>query len=665
MRRFASVCAMVALGVGVGAQQAPPPPPPVPVAPQQPQFRSSVDLVHLDVSVLDKNRRPVRGLMPADFTVFENGKPQAISAFSTVDIPEFPPASASWIRNIAPDVRSNADLPQRRLFILVIDDATVQNDPFAIKSVKDIARSVIDKLGPSDLASVNFTRDNRHAQDFTADRSRLLAAIDSFTAGFRDMGNDAPGAGDDLWFLGSVGTIERAVDFLADVPERRKAIIYVGQGLPFNLDVAGAPVNASPTQAPGAVSDSMLQMRIKEQMTEVFDRAQRANVTVYTVDACGLRRPEPPPLPASAPKPAFPPTCVAGLEVDFLVNIAAATGGRPVVNSNDFEPGLTAAFQENASYYLLGYQSTDQARDGKFRKLDVKVNRPDVEVRTRSGYDAPRDAPVDRPKPLASPLTKAMAGVVPKSDLPMQITAAPFAIPGKPESAVALVVGIRQPIRQSSERFIENVDLQITAYNADGRSFGNSRSRADVTIRAGSSGAAEYEVFGQINLKPGRYQLRVAANVGSLDTSGSIYFDVDVPDFSAVPVSLSGLVVSAAPSPAHAPKDLFKAVMPVVPTTQRAFSPKHTVSAFARVYQGGKGKAVPVTARVQIRNDADEVVIDRPVDLPAGQFGSTRSAEIRFPVPVADLKAGAYVVTISTTVGATTARRDARFSVVR
>ncbi len=247
----------------------------------------------------------------------------------------------------------------------------------------------------------------------------------------------------------------------------------------------------------------------------------------------------------------------------------------------------------------------------------------------------------------------------------MQITAAPFAIAGKPEVAVAIVVGFKQAIRPADERTVEAVDLQISAFNADGRSFGNSRSRADVTIRAGASGPAEYEVFGQIDLKPGRYQLRVAAYVTSLDTAGSVYYDVDVPDFGAAPVSLSGLVLSATPSPAFAPKDLLKAVMPVIPTTRRVFTPTHKVSGFARVYQGAKTKLAAVTAQITVRDAQDVVVIDRQQELGAGQFGAGRAADLRFDVPVADLPAGAYVLTVETAVGPATARRDSRFQIVR
>ena len=635
----------------LGAQSQNPP------QPQAPQFKAAIDLIHLDVSVLDKNRRPVRDLKAEDFIVTENGQKQDISAFTPVDVPGPESVSAPWIREVAPDVRGNANVQQRRLFIIAIDDATIENNPAALKGVKDIARKVVDRLGPADVASVVFTRDNRGSQDFTTDRARLLKAVDTFSGSVRGMGDT-----DDLWYLYSVGLLERAVDYLADLPEQRKAILYIGQGVPFNLETAATPVNAVPTVAAGAVSDSALHMRIKDQMTDVFDRATRSNVTIYPIDPCGLRQPAAQ-TPAGAR--AVKQTCVAGLEIDFLRDLAAGTGGRTVMNANDPDPGLNAVFAENASYYLLGYQSSDQAKDGQFRKLEVKVNRPDVEVRTRSGYDAPRDVASDRPRAAASPLSKALSSVLPTPDLPMQLTAAPFAVPGKPDAAVLIAVGLKQPIRQAEERVVENVDLQVAAFNSDGRSFGNTRQRADVTIRQGATGPAEYEVFGQIDLKPGRYQLRVAANVGSLEKAGSVYFDVDVPDFAGEPISMSGLLVTATPSPVCAPKELFKTVVPVLPTTRRAFSPTHSVSLFARVYQGGKAKIAAVTAHLTVRDSKDAVVLDKQLPLPANQFGATRAADLKIDVPTADLPAGAYVITVEVPLGSTTVRRDSRFQVFR
>jgi VWFA-related protein len=532
MKSAAIACGIAVLGVVATAQVRRPPgslPPSQQPSPTVPQFRARVDLVHLDVSVLDRNRRPVTGLGPVDFTVLENGAPQSIVAFTAVDIPDPEPPKAAWIRDVASEVRTNADVRERRLFLIIIDDAAIEANVFGLKSTKEIATRVVNGLGPSDLAAVVFTRDNRNSQDFTADRARLLAAVDKFTVGFRGMGGL-----DDLYLGYSVNVVESAVKVLTRLPDRRKAIIYIGQGVPVDLEAAiGFNAPGLPSSGVSAISNAGFMSRLALQMSNAFRDANRANVNVYTVDVCGLRSPPPPGPP--------PPTCQPGLEIDYLNTVAAATGARAVVNTNDFEPGIAAIFVENSSYYLLGYHSTDTRLDGKLRRLDVRVNRPGVSVRTRSGYVADRPDDAKRKAELeASPLGAALAGVLPKGDLPMQLSAAPFAIPGKKEAAVAVMLGLRQPIRETGARTVEKVDLVVGAFNTDGKAFGSTRLRGDVTVRADATGLAEYEVLSRIDLKPGRYQLRVAANVGSLVTSGSLYYDVDVPDFSDAPVSMSG-----------------------------------------------------------------------------------------------------------------------------
>ena len=657
MRFLAVLCGIGALSavlsgqVGRGARGMPPPPQPSQAVPQ---FRSRVDLVHLDVSVLDQNRRPVKGLGPADFVVLENGVEQNITVFSAVDIPDPELPKATWMREVAPEVRSNSDVRERRLFLVIIDDAAIQANTFALKNTKEIARKVIDGFGPSDLAAVVFTRDNRNSQDFTADRARLLAAVDKFTLGFRGMD---PGGFDDLFLGYSVGVVESAVKVLTSLPDRRKAIIYIGQGVPVDLEAAiGFASPGLPEGAASALSKQGAMSRMVQQMSNTFRDANRANVNVYTVDVCGIR------VPAAPPPP--PPTCVPGLELEYLNTVAVATDARAIVNTNDFGPGIAEIFAENASYYLLGYQSTDSRMDGKLRRLDVRVNRPDVAVRTRSGYVADRPNDAKRKAELeAAPLGAALAGVLPKSDLPMQLSAAPFAIPGKKEAAVAVMLGVKQPIRETGARTIEKVDLVVSAYNTDGKAFGSTRLRADVTIRADATGLAEYEVLSRIDLKPGRYQLRMAANVGALATSGSLYYDVDVPDFSDAAVSLSGLLLSAVPAPIVAPRDGLRPLIPVVPTTRRAFKALDQAAAFVRVYQGGGRPLVTVPLRVQLRSEEDLLVMDRREELAAAAFSGSRAADVNVGLPLSRLAPGAYLLTIEATVGKTTAKRQSRFTV--
>ena len=641
-----------------------PPLPPIPSAQTMPQFRASVDIVHLDVSVLDRDRRPMRGLVPADFTILENGVPQRVAVFSAVDIPETFVSPLGWMRDVAPDVQSNERIEERRLFLLVIDDAMIQFDVEAHNNTKKIAHQVIDRLGPSDLAAVVFTLDNRNSQDYTADRTRLRSAVDKFSGGNRDMSTIA---GDDLYWNYSADVVRRSVETLGSLPDRRKSIIYIGQGMPVNLELAGSPQSPGLPAGggPSALSQQGLAVQIRSLMEKAFTSARQANVNVYTVDVCGLRIEKPRPPVAAGAIPPPPPTCQPGLEIDYLLTVAENTNARAVINTTDFEPGIQAIFDENASYYLLGYQPAASIDDGKFRRIEVRVNRPGVEVRTRNGYrpEKPRDAERRRAAMAKDPLGVALSGVVPRSGLPLQVSVAAFPRAPRSESTVAIVLGVRQPIRPSDARTIERVDLQVSAYNVDGRFFGSKRMQADVAIRAGATGLAEYEVLSSLELKPGRYQLRMAAHLGSVAASGSLYADVEVPDLSKAPVTLSGAVLTASTAPIAAPAGAFRDFLPVVPTTRREFATGDTVAAFLRVHQGGRRPLEPVAVRVSLRDQYDASVMDRAHSVPVEAFANGRAADIRVELPMQRLSAGPYLLRIESGTGTHSMRRDIRFTV--
>ena len=160
----------------------------------QARFRASVDLVEVDVTVLDQNRQPLRGLTPADFTVFEDRQPQAIVNFSEVDVPQPVEPPAVWMREVSPDVKTNS-AKDRRLFVIVMDDAMTRPDPRVSTNMKQAGHNIVDRFGPSDLAAVIFTLDDRKSQDFTNDRVKLSAAVDRFSPGF----GGGPAGGGDLF----------------------------------------------------------------------------------------------------------------------------------------------------------------------------------------------------------------------------------------------------------------------------------------------------------------------------------------------------------------------------------------------------------------------------------------------------------------------------------
>jgi VWFA-related protein len=657
MRRSV-VCAVVLTGAVLTAQ-----------TPGTPQFKSGIDLVHLDVSVLDKNRRPVKGLTALDFTILEDGKPQAVAAFSAIDLPDPVPPSTPWMRDVAPDVRSNAEFNERRLIAIVMDDATIPFQIQMIKSAREIGRLVVDRLGPNDMAAVIFTRDNRNAQEFTNDRARLLKAIDSFEYGGRNVGlpPQMPAITESLAFQQSVGTIMRVAGSLTALSQRRKAVVYVTVGVPVDAAIASEPVLAG--SGGGATETGAIFQQLMNDLTNTYRKAHLASVNIYTVSPAGVGG-----MFALIESERFkgntvPPYETPANYLDFLVGIAENTGGRAFPERNEFASALDQVFVENGSYYLVGYAPPNPKADGKFRRVEVKVNRPNVTVRSRNGYYSDKAAEA-RAAAEAPPLTAALAGLLPKADVGLDVTAASFAIPARNESGVVVVLTVHQEAPARASRTSERVDLQISAFTQEGAARGGSRYETTVTLRPGPAGPVEYEVLSSLVLKPGRYQLRLSAHVGAQGKTGSVYYDIDVPDFAARPLSLSGLLLTSDPRPVSTNTDRIKAYVPVSPTARRVFR-ADSVSAFARVYQGGTTPLVPVQMTVTVTDAQGAVRIRRTESLAKDLFGSgpsafgpgDRSADFGLVLPLKSLNPGDYLLTLEAASGRGVAKREVRFKV--
>lgn len=608
-----------------------------PDASQPPQFRSGIELVEVDVSVLDKDRRPVRGLTKFDFMVLEDGRPQEIVSAVEINVPDPIETPAAWMRDVAPDVKANL-ASSDRLIVLVLDDGQVRMQPAMNQAVKEVGRRVIDRLGPADLAAVVFTRDNSGAQPFTSDRSRLLKAVERFRAGFGGSGGGDSSA--DYFFKSSLLTLKYVAESMAEADQRRKAVIYVSPGVPAAT-------------------------KFKPELDAILREAQRTNVNIYSIDPSGLggldneNRTF-----AGLPSDSFlTPQDAAN---DFLHTLASNTGGLAIVNRNEFSAGVTQIFRENGSYYLIGYRSSADPTPGRYRRIEVRVYRPGLTVRARNGYYGRRNEPPDD-SGVSPTLRKALSSVVPARDVAMQVTAAPFQVPGKRDSTMALVLAVREPAPPPGEMAtMTKVDVLVGAFGPDGRRFGSQRLNAAVKLRAESGATVQYELLSEMRLKPGRYQLRFAGE-SSRETSvqkksGSVYYDVDVPDFSKDDFAVSGLVLTAVPSVAAAPLDAFARLIPVVPTSRRNFWRTDQVVAFLRLYQSGK-TAAPVKVNVQVRDSNDKTVFENSQLVDGAQFMKTRSADYQLPLPIAQLAPGPYLLTIEANAAGKSLRRDLRFIV--
>jgi VWFA-related protein len=618
--------------------------------PQQPQaqpaFRSGVDLVQVDVSVLDRDRQPVRGLTAADFTVREDGKVRPVEAFSAIELPARPaPTGAAWLRDVAPDVATNA-IPRDGRLVVILFDRTIRNANRP--AARLVAEAAVDQLGPADLAAVIYTS-RGVPQNFTGDRRLLMSAIAQPFMGLPD--NDPGNPGECRCGVCSLETMTHVADALRDVPQRRKMLLFIGSRLPV--------------QTSGIGSDDCGSI-VKDARTKLLRAVDVANLTIHTFDSNGLET-----LAPGADVSQAPPARIGGnlqRQGDLAV-YPSHTGGRAVMNTNAPAEALPAVFAETRSYYVLGFAPANPKQDGHFHDIKVDVARRDVSVHPRLGYYAPSKpehaTPAGRGGPPSS-LVAALASLWPRTGLPLNVSVAAFANPGKPEATVAVVIRAHESLvvegtPAAGPVGVQKVNVLAGAYDRDGKAIDYHVQTIEVTPRADPHTSLDYEVVARLALKPGRHEVRVAAENVTRGTSGSVYTYIDVPDFNKARLSISGIVlgpIGASTIKSGPLGDL----LPLRPVTAREFAATDRVAAFVRVYQGS-GASSPATLTTRIVDSRNQSVFEQRAPLFDAAAAGPKSADHEVTLPLEKLSPGEYLLTFQAGGQKPAASRDMRFTV--
>jgi hypothetical protein len=402
-------------------------------------------------------------------------------------------------------------------------------------------------------------------------------------------------------------------------------------------------------------------------MHDAIRQAHLANVTIQAIDPKGL-------VPTAGRGPgrrgAFgevPPGAALNdrqtLRLEFLRTVAESTGGRAVVNDNDMNLRVPAVLSESSSYYLLGVERPPARQEGQLRRVEVRVNRRGVNVRTRNGYYDPTRREVHAAAEMASSgdPTQAIIGGMPKSTLPLDLAVAPFAGAG-PQGALAIALGVTAA-GASDTRPPRADDVEVLAQlfqPETGRSAGIKRLQVKATWSQPDASSGYYEVLLQLMAPAGRYELRVGLR-GDDGRTASVYTSVEMPDFGQ-DVSVSGLVLSSEPAAKSGPSDAFAALLPVSPTARRVFTRADRVSALIRVYQNTP-RFARTTLTTRLTDANDSIVADNIREL-AGASASTGSAGSHLEeLPISTLPSGEYLLTMDVDARGRTIRRSSRFRI--
>ena len=653
---------------------------------QQPAvtFRVEVNYVEVDAIVTDAQGRVVSNLAAPDFEVLEDGKPQKISSFSLVNIPveraERPIFSSTPIEA---DVQTNAHA-EGRIYLIVLDD--VHTDFTRTPRVKaSMKRFLEQNFGTNDLAAVVFTGRSEASQDFTNNTRLLSNAVDKFVGrklrsatltrieGARanpDTGQLEPG--DDIDQMDRafrarsvMNNIRRLSEFMAGVRGRRKALLLIGEGVDYDI--------YSATGVLGATASSVLL-----DTQDAIAAATRGNVAIYAIDPRGLTSGDEDLIQTSSTIGDADGRAMQSelrLSQDSLRVLATSTGGFAAVNRNDLNGAFDRIVNENSSYYVFGYYSPNERRDGRFRKIEVRLKRPGLMVRARNGYYEARNRRAPKPSELAStPLAETIGSPLPVTGVPMKVFAAPYK--GAPNAAIVFAVELDVNNFEFVEKdgiFNEELDVYNTATDSKGKTFPGDKSNVKLTMKPDTYARVKsrgFRVVSQATLPPGRYQMRFAAS-NKTGKTGSVLYDLEVPDFNNLPFSMSGVSITsraAAEVVTIRPKNPLGDYLPGPPTTSREFTRDDEIALFAEFYENKPGApAHMLDFKAELRAEGGTVVRTIADERSSTELeGKSGGFGFNARMPLGDVAPGLYVLHVegqSRTKDVTSVSRDIQIRV--
>ena len=396
-RLVLSLVLTAAAGAGLVAQNtAPPPQDPQQQAP--PVFRSRIDTVTVDVTVTDRQGRPITDLKLEEFEIRESGKPQAIDTFKLIVADE---ASEDAVRtrqitSLADQTREAENL-DNRLILIFLDDYHVRLGNSM--RVREQLAEFVRQLSPRDLVAILTPTTPIAAATFSRHHDGTANAIMNFKGRKYDyqpmneyerrLANAPPEYIEQLRNELAIRALASACVYLGTLREGRKALIYVSEGMtatvPPGVRTTGTSVMAPPMAGTDPASSQAFfrESDLLGRMRDIFGAAARSNTSIFTLDPRGLA-----PSEFSVADRVNPEADRQVLQtaMDSLRIIADQTDGRAILNRNDPTPELKKVIQEMSAYYLLAYTSTLAPRDGQFHPIQVRVKRQNVEVRARKGY---------------------------------------------------------------------------------------------------------------------------------------------------------------------------------------------------------------------------------------------------------------------------------------
>jgi VWFA-related protein len=635
-----------------------------------------------NVVVRDKKTgEVVKGLKQSDFTILENGKPQTIASFDYQNVDEAAVlrenATVSGKASIADLLNrdfaaSPAALRDHRLIVMFFDLSSMQPEDIdrAVEAAQDYVNK---KMQRADLvALVSMATGLSMDQDFTSDKAALLKGLGKYngTEGTGFANGDEGG--------NSGGTADDASSFTADDSEYNS--LNTDRELYAIRTIAKSLERVDQRKSMLYFSGGLTRQGIENQasMRAATNEAVKANMAIYSVDSRGL---EALPPVGNASKGSLRGTAAysggavqSNLDANFgsqetLATLSSDTGGKAFFDSNDFAPAFQQVQHDTEAYYIVGFHSTNTARDGSYRHLTVKVNRNDVKIDYRPGYYAPADFLHQKTEDREVALTEQLRSDLPATDVAVYLQALYFRLEdNKFFIPVSLIVpGSQIHSVKNGDRDKANIDVIGQVKNAQGIVVGNVRDNVKLTLDATQQVQRKNIQYSTgFTLAPGKYHLKFVVRENQTGAMGSFETDLQVPDLKKTPLKLSSIVLSSQRVPNTAKKvasPLVRDGVEWIPNVPHVFRQDQHLYFLYEVYDPTKEKGaaepasspgltrrggpVRVLTSIEFLSGGVKVYETPLVEAKTINIPERSAVAFQFDVPLTQLKPGTYVCQIN------------------
>jgi VWFA-related protein len=580
--------------------QAPPSPSPQPVASPAPDtqapaeavesFPAQVEQVTVDVVVTDKRGAPVTGLGRQDFALSEDGNAQAIASFEAIQVP----AAASVVPAERPRVSSNTvkEIQTGRTFVVVFDDihltpgqarrAKVAVTEFLTSGVREGDRvtlvataggawwSTRMEAGRQELITLLKRLDGRLIPDHSPERmtdyeamrihiyrdpqvlARVARRFDAYGVNPTSSNRSPSASGiDPNPFISG-----RAAEVYYQATARNRITLEVMERVLASL--AGTKGRKSVI----IVSEGFIYDPSMDEFKKVLQASRRSNAAMYFLDTRGLEG-----MPLALTAEFGPMIDEQDVGAAFSESIEASegseslasdSGGFTVKNTNDLSRGIKRIADESQAYYLLGYNPTNTQRDGRFRKIQVKIPAgKGYQIRARKGYYAPlegRNALAPKPGGADPAIQAALDSPYDVAEIPLRMTAYVFdeTILGKANVVVVAETDVRDfAFEEEGGRFLDTLEFLLVAAHRESGEFFRYDQRIEMKLLpATHEKLVWYPITRDFELAPGGYQAKIVVRDKNSGRIGTLVHEFEVPPLGPFRVSTPVLSDTMAPAPA-------------------------------------------------------------------------------------------------------------------